>query len=954
MADHTGTRRLLRHVTLAALTLPISFGLWQALGGAGAAAGSAEAMVVGLHDLAMGRSAYVLSDLALLERTLYFIDQRYVDEGRVDPERMFQAALEHLERRVPEVMLTREPGGRRLQVSVGAFESVLLVDPIQDLDGLHAQLRRVAAVVQEHISDQIERPELEYALVNGVLSTLDPHSVLLPPDAARDMNTDNQGEFGGLGIRIQVRDGTLTIDQPLEGTPAAKAGLRAGDQIVRIEGESTINMDLEDSVSRLRGEIGEPVTMSIRRRGVPEPFAVTIVRDRIPVNPPEGELLAGGVGYVRIKAFNRNVSAEVDDLLARLKREAPAGRLQGLVLDLRSNPGGYLQQAVALSDKFLDDGVIVATVEGAEQRRSEERATGSGTEPAYPIVVLVDGSSASASEIVAGALRNLGRAVIVGERTFGKGSVQHLYPNSQDESQLKLTVAKYLTPGDHSIQSVGIPPDVLLEPSIVRPGGEEGPLVSLYWRERLDREADLEHHLEADHLPEERPAYRLRYLRPEGDGEPERPGNADWEVAFARDLVAAAGPEAGRRATVLQAAAGLIAEREAAEDRRVAEAFAALGVDWSAGRNPPVPSVAIRVDLGEDGALVAGEAEEVKLKITNTGDAPLWRISATTSSEAPWLDGREFYVGRLEPGEERTVIQRVLVQEGASDELTQVKLEVRDPDHPSLTEVDLQVPVKGLPLPRFSYDLTLIDDGSGRSQGNGDGRPQVGETVELRIVVQNLGPGEARDAQARLRSRSGRALDLVQGRVPLGPIGDPACTGDCPRPMPAGAQGDGAFAFRLDALPPSGRWELELQLGDATRFDHTTVSRGGFHDYFQLEERIELVPDQPLRAGRRAPPQIQVTRSPGQRTAEAVPVLSGLVIDDEAVQDVIVYLNEDKIFYRGGGQGGRVPFSVDPRLEVGQNLLHVLVRDDRGLTSSWSEVVWRDPPEATAQVEPGP
>ena len=244
--------------------------------------------------------------------------------------------------------------------------------------------------------------------------------------------------------------------------------LRAQDRITRIESESTINMDLDEAVSKMRGAPGSSVTITVDRDGWDSPRDYTIVRDRIKPARVKGELLDGGIAWVAIPSFHEQVDAQLEETLGRLSREAGPAGLKGLVLDLRENPGGYLHQAIAVSDRFLDHGTIVSTVERDGKNREQRNAKESGTEPDYPMAVLTSGNSASAAEIVAGALKNDERAVIIGERTFGKGSVQNLYSFS-DGSRLKLTVARYLTPGDHSIQNVGIPPDIELEGAVLLP-----------------------------------------------------------------------------------------------------------------------------------------------------------------------------------------------------------------------------------------------------------------------------------------------------------------------------------------------------------------------------------------------------------------------------------------------------------------------------------------------------
>jgi carboxyl-terminal processing protease len=772
------------------------------------------------------------------------------------------------------------------------------------------------------------------------------------------MEVDNQGEFGGLGIEIHISEGRLTVKQPLEGTPAEAAGLRAGDQIVRIEDESTVNMDLSDAVSRLRGQVGSPVNVLIKRKRSPDLIPKTIIRDRIKLNPVEGRLLADDVGYIVIKSFHGNVSDDLDRLLTSLGREAGSG-LKGLVLDLRDNPGGYLNQAVAVSDRFLASGVIVATEEGGG-RREEQSASRTSSDIGYPIAVLVNGNSASASEIVAGALKNLGRAVVIGERTFGKGSVQHLYPN-RDDSSLKLTVARYLTPGDHSIQSIGIPPDILLQPSLVWPAEvdaeSQNPTISLYWREWIEREADLDRALGNREELEDNPAFTVRFHRDRRDPEKRLKAVDTWEVGFAREvLTAAGGPD---RVDVLQAAGSVVGRYAAAEEQRLVKSFERVGIDWTAGTNPAALAVNVTHDLGEDGVLRAGEPEDVVLSITNSSESDLWRISAMTDSANPWLDEMEFYFGHVPAGETRTAVRRVSLPHGHFDEHADVRVVVRDPENESLGDFTRTFETRGLALPAFAYRFTLVDDGSGETRGDGDGLPEPGEVVALEMEVQNTGLGESRDGHVRIKNRSGRPLDLEQGNLTLGTPVDAAgepCDVDlddsCRPTLEAGGTHIGRLVFSLREVPADGAWSLELTVGDNERFDRGTVFRGGFYQYFQLKEELIIVPGQPLDTSWRRPPTIELSRVPELVASDTV--LSGMVRDDRGVQDVVIFHGEQKIFYRGGGPDPVVPFTVEPSLSAGSNLIAVIARDDHGLVATRSLSVWNpDKPLSSSLTSDG-
>ena len=936
-----------KHLVLLGLTMPAAMLGYHVLADGSGALGSATRASDQITDFVSDVSGqpYHLRDLRLLERDLYYVEQRYVDQDRIDLDDMFQASLERVERSVAGVMFSRKPGGTRLQVSVGTYNTVLGVEPIREFDQLHGELRRVAAILDEHLPDDVDRAKVEYDLINGALSTLDPHSLLLPPVAAREMEVDNQGEFGGLGIEIHIKEGRLTVKQPLEGTPAEKADMRAGDQIVRIEDESTVNMDLNDAVTRLRGEVGSPVRLFIKRKQSPDLIPITVIRDRIKLNPVEGRLLDDNVGYIVIKSFHGNVSDDLDRILADLQRSTKGG-INGLVLDLRDNPGGYLNQAVAVSDRFLSDGVIVATEEGGG-RREEQHASRSSTESEFPIAVLVNGNSASASEIVAGALKNLGRAVVIGERTFGKGSVQHLYPN-RDDSSLKLTVARYLTPGDHSIQAIGIPPDVLLQPSLVwapeADSEDQNPFISLYWREWIEREADLDHALANREDLEDNPAYAIRFNRDRRDPEKRTKAVDDWEVGFARDLLAASsGPT---RVDVLQSAAAVVDRYSAEEEASLIGRFSQVGIDWADGQNAQPLALTVSHDLGEDGVLQAGEAEDVTLTVTNDSDTDLWRISAVTDSANPWVDQLEFYFGHIPAGQTRTAKRRVSLPHGHFDEHTEVKVDLRDPDNASLGTFIRTFQTRGIELPAFAYRFTLIDDGSGGTRGNGDGIPEVGEVVALELEVENTGKGLSRDGHARVKNRSGKPLDLKQGNLALGEAQDEAggsCNVDkddhCRPTLAPGASHTGRILFSLRDVPDDGAWKLELMVGDNERFDRGTVFRGGFYQYFQLKEEIALVPGQPVDGSWRRPPVIELSRAPDLVTDDAV--LSGMVQDDEGVQDVVIFHGDQKVFYRGGEHDPMVPFTVEPELADGANLLAVIARDARGLVTTRSLSVWK-------------
>ncbi|MGD9017592.1 MAG: S41 family peptidase [Desulfobacterales bacterium] len=313
----------------------------------------------------------------------------------------------------------------------------------------------VLEIIQEKYVDEVDTKELIEKAIQGMVQSLDPHSTLLPPDAYEDLRIDTQGNFTGIGIHITVRDGMVTVISPIEGTPAAEAGIQAMDRIIKVDGEDV--EDLRQAVKMMRGPKGTEVSVTVLRKGSPDPIDFDLIRDVIPVKSIKARTLKPGYGYIWITNFTGNTTEDFLEALEKI--EAENQPLKGLILDLRNNGGGLLDQSIKISDIFIDDGVILS-IKGRDKDNTRVfRATPSDVNRTYPMVVLINGGSASASEIVAGALRDQKRAILLGTTSFGKGSVQTV-ETLRDGSGLKLTVALYYTPSGRSIQAEGIVPDI--------------------------------------------------------------------------------------------------------------------------------------------------------------------------------------------------------------------------------------------------------------------------------------------------------------------------------------------------------------------------------------------------------------------------------------------------------------------------------------------------------------
>ena len=331
-----------------------------------------------------------------------------------------------------------------------------------DSSATYEQLKlftEVLSIVQNQYVDEVPPKDLIYNAIKGTLRGLDPHSSFLDPDSYKEMQVETSGSFGGLGIEITLRDDVLTVVSPIEGTPAHRAGLLTGDRIVKIDGLVTKDMQLPDAVKRMRGKPGTKVTITVVREGWTEPKDFDITREQIRVQSVRSADLGGGIAYVKLRQFQEQSPG---DMAAALEKASKTG-MKALVLDLRGNPGGLLTAAVEVTEEFIDDGKLVVYTEGRVRNQNMRfSAHAKKSYPNLPMVVLVNQGSASASEIVAGALQDWGRAIVVGTQTFGKGSVQTIIPLS-DGSGLRLTTAKYFTPKGRSIHGKGITPDIVVE-----------------------------------------------------------------------------------------------------------------------------------------------------------------------------------------------------------------------------------------------------------------------------------------------------------------------------------------------------------------------------------------------------------------------------------------------------------------------------------------------------------
>lgn len=392
------------------------------------------------------------------------------------------------------------------------------------LDELRTFTGVLDAVKQDYVEPVKDKDLLENA-IRGMLSNLDPHSAYLDAEAFQDLQIGTSGEFGGLGIEINQEEGFLKVIAPIDDTPAQRAGIRSGDLIIRLDDISVKGMSLADAIQRMRGKPNTPITLTIVREGVRKPLKFKLIREVIQVKSVKNRLLDPGFGYVRITQFQSKTAQNLRQALQELEQQNK-GPLRGMVLDLRNNPGGVLNGAVEVTDEFLENGVIVQTKGRGNDSDQSFKATPEDLLKGAPLVVLVNGGSASASEIVAGALQDHRRALILGERTFGKGSVQTILPLGNGTA-VKLTTARYYTPNGRSIQAEGIEPDIKVKPLKVTVGDNNAD-------SDFTKEADLSGHLRNDRADKTETAPAGSASTPKADSDL---AQSDYQLSEALNLL---------------------------------------------------------------------------------------------------------------------------------------------------------------------------------------------------------------------------------------------------------------------------------------------------------------------------------------------------------------------------------------------------------------------------------
>ena len=736
-----------------------------------------------------------------------YVNRLYVDPERIKTIEMLKESLAWEERIIPEVLTDFAENTNTQTVTVDDVVKTYDLSRIKRSKDMVEILQDALTFINTNRqpNEIITASDIEYTAINGMLTQLDPHSIILPPKEFNEFKIGTTGKFGGLGMVVGQRDGVLTVISPIEGTPAARVGIKAGDKIVEIEGESTINMNLTESVGKLRGDPGTTVTLAVLTEKASQPKLITLKREIIVIPTVESASLDNGIGYLKIRNFQDDTSQCLNEHLKRL-RAANNNKTNGLIIDLRNNSGGLLEQAIEVADKFLDDGAIVITVGPSGHPREVENACKIDTDDiGYPIVALVDAGSASGAEIVAGALKENNRAIIVGDRSFGKGSVQQLI-ELMDGSALKLTIAKYLTPLSTDIQSVGITPDIKLIPVTVKKDN-----INLFRGIAAFREEDLKQHLD-EHRKDENPFAILKYYHEtkekdskEKTDEPEEEiedpyklpdFNTDFHILFAKKLLTKT--TVWQRETFLKNSLQIIEETSRAEEVKIAQALQKLEIDWSIGNSTGTVKSNVSFSTSpSNGRIKAGDKIIITVNVKNTDETPLHQLRGISSCKNAIFDKLEFIFGKIDKGATKSYSTTVEVPKASLDREDEIIIKFEDLNQKNPEDIKLNITTEAMSRPLFAFSYQILDNTKNTSVNNGDGLIQAGEELELLVWVKNIGDGLSENNVVTLRELSSKEVFIKNGRVEIGQLNP-------------GEIKEAKLSFYIKETMPSDKFSIDL------------------------------------------------------------------------------------------------------------------------------------------------
>lgn len=865
-----------------------------------------------------------LNNVKRISRACYLIQHEYYDESRVKPREMLEEGFYELAKEVPEILPKFD--GNKLTFKLAAKQQDIDISGVKQFYDVLLPVSQAFDFIHANYKGEIKFEDMEYAFISGMLAKLDPHSAMLPPKAYEEFKTQTSGQYGGLGIVIGEKESELTVIAPIEDTPAFRAGILADDKILQIGDQASANMTLSEAVDLMRGPAGTKVTLKIKSKTL-EPRDVVLTREIIEIVSVQSKLLDQNgkkVGVLRVKGFQEDTYSDMIKNLEKLKTES-GGKLHALILDMRNNPGGLLDQAILIADRFLASGDIVYTETAGELEEEVEVAKNQAEDVLLPMIVLINEGSASASEIVAGALKNNDRAIVLGKKSFGKGSVQSLF-SLRDGSSLKLTVAQYLTPGRVSIQAEGISPDIHLYPSVV---SEE--LLDL--REDADfSEKKLDAHLEnVKRLKSSEAFYNMTFLKKEVNLTESQYTTKireadDYLLTLSAKLLAAV--ETADKKMMLKQFQPILEKATDEQDDLISAALKGEGVDWTAGRSNIEPKLDFRYQfLDEEGSVVqamsASSTVKLKVFVRNRGESPVHRVIGEIEAFNPLVNAKELVFGKIDSGQEVSSEFQIKVPAEIINFKEEVVLNV-------YTAEAGEAPVKTMIAtqflekisPNLAYSYRLIDGGGSGTVGNSNGVPERGEKVSLEVTVKNLGPGISEKTIVNLQNTQGDHVFLTKGRATLGELK---------------TNQEAKAELRFDVRESFDKEDFSIKLFALDDQTKTNIS-----DTLKFSAKKTPVID-PVFGQLQVTPRIEISAATTQIKDKYKVVAT--IIDDAKLKDIAVFVKGKKLYYDNllDQSVKNKVIDVDVPLVDGLNSIVIQARGGRDLINQKSlSIVYHD------------
>lgn len=749
------------------------------------------------------KSSYPLEQMPLLRLVLRLLQRLYIDPTQFDAQKMHRAGLEGLENRLPEVLVIWPKDAKRFTVRLGEQQESWLVPKFIGLFDVWLRLQPVAAFVQKHYRGDISMAEIEYAMVLGVMSTLDQQTrVVSRAILMRQKALQPVIKTGRLGVVLVLtpKSDALVVQQVLTDSPAALAGLQPEDRVVAVDGEQVRGQTMIYWRNKLLGFRGTRVSLHVQRKGWSTPRKIVLIRAHLTPPLVEGVLLPGQFGYVRLRQFSEGASLFIREELARLRR-ANKGDLLGLVLDLRDNPGGLIDEAVKICGMFVESGQVV-TYAGANVPRRTLSVSGQNVEGLYPLVVLLNERSASASELLAGALQGHQRALVLGQRSYGKGTVQSVSQLGGLGLLYRITIAQYLVPPERSIQMVGIAPDIQLTPVVLDP--KQPVFESTPLRDQAERVQRWPTFLQQNLDPEAKSLFTIRYLsrwksphwesqtksspaashKPKGKKPRTRKNNhrrpkgvqpwridpnsrlsQDVEVWIARYLLAHA--QSGRRDLFLQKIKTAIVYLQQEQEQQIVAGLQSMGIDWRQPIRSRKSQTSLQVHIEpveKTGSVWTGKPFQLRITVKNSGQESAYRVRTMVHTRLRVLRYRELLWGRIQPGQSVSRVLQVTLPRILESGAEQLEFHWQGvgikPMPPTLYTLRWNSKTR----PRYHIAYVQADPSP---DGNGDGQIQAGETIHWWVTVKSVGSPEPTQPELQLVVEQ---ASLVQSRLSLGTL----------------------------------------------------------------------------------------------------------------------------------------------------------------------------------------